>query len=234
MWVMTAVAVVGTVTSIQGQEKAAARAEKASAEQAAAYQTAGERTAQEYLTAGESKQKAAEFEAKQLRQAAGQTKAMSQIAAAEEIRVAKLKQSRALAVAAASGGSATDPNVLRIISGLAGEGELASSMQLFTGSEHARVLELQAAGAEYSGYEVRNASIRAANNARAGASDAAKASWDSAQDAAVASRYGAMTSLLKGAGSMASRFGSSGETPGMNEGPDYRGDPGGSFGTVRR
>jgi len=102
----------------------------------------------EYDSARAVKQKAA-YEAQQLRVNAGQTEAAGQIDAAAETRKSKLLQSRALALAAASGGGALDPSVVKIISGLAGEGKLASQMQMYNAGERARVMRSQAAATEY-------------------------------------------------------------------------------------
>mgnify|MGYP001570328437 CR=1 FL=1 len=101
--------------------------------------------------AGRDEKAAADFQAAQLRVNAGQAVAASQIDAANETRKSKLLQSRALALAAASGGGAVDPSVMKIISGLAGEGKLASLTQLYAGDERARAMNSQAAATEYEG-----------------------------------------------------------------------------------
>lgn len=90
------------------------------------------------------KRQAAEFEAGQLRQQAGQEIAASQRVAFEENRNNKLVQSRALALASASGGSATDPTIVRIVSGIASEGNYRKNVALYQGEEKARQLRLAA------------------------------------------------------------------------------------------
>ena len=65
----------------------------------------------------------AKIRAVQLEEKAGQERAISQRKAVNVRRQAKLAESRALALAAASGGGASDPTVMNIISGIAGEGE---------------------------------------------------------------------------------------------------------------
>lgn len=73
-------------------------------------------------------------------QAAGQQEASSQRAAMDEQHRSKLLQSRAQAVAAASGGGASDPGVIKIISNIAGEGAYRSEVALYQGEERARDL----------------------------------------------------------------------------------------------
>lgn len=80
----------------------------------------------------------------QLRVNAGQAKAASQQDMATEIFNSKVVQSRALALAASSGGSATDPTVLAIMGGLAGRGEYNKQMAQYNGDERARSMYDQA------------------------------------------------------------------------------------------
>lgn len=100
---------------------------------------------------GEQRKEAAEYQARQLEQNAGQAQAAAQRAAAERRREAQLAQSRALAVAAASGGGASDPTVVDIISDLNAEGTYRSMLELYEGDDRARLLRQQAASARYSG-----------------------------------------------------------------------------------
>src|SRR5690606_1168127 len=93
---------------------------------------------------GRAAEQAAIFEARQMRTQAGQEQAVSQRAAEERMREAGLLMSRAQAVAAASGGGALDPTVLRIIGGLAAEGELAAATEQYNDDERARQLKLGA------------------------------------------------------------------------------------------
>lgn len=90
------------------------------------------------------KRAAAQFEAAQLVQQAGQEQAASQRVSFEEGRTSKLVQSRALALAAASGASASDPTVIKIISGIASEGAYRQNVALYQGEEKARQLKLAA------------------------------------------------------------------------------------------
>lgn len=128
-WLPTAMAVVGGVTSVIGGFQAADAAK----------------------TAGERQKTASEFEAAQLQQAAGQSIAASQRDAMEQNRQARLLQSRALALSAASGAGTTDPSVVNLISNIAGEGAYRSSVALYQGEEKARQLNDSAAAAIYQG-----------------------------------------------------------------------------------
>jgi hypothetical protein len=101
----------------------------------------------------------ASFEAQQLRVNAGQDEAAGQIAAREQQRQARLVQSRAIAVAAAGGGSVADPTVVNLLARNAGEGVYRAGLALYQGNERARVLRMQAtskdleAGADIAGGE---------------------------------------------------------------------------------
>lgn len=109
------------------------------------------------LEEGRGAQGAANYTAEQLRRQAGQEQVSSQRVAGEDARQAQLNVSRALAVAAASGGSATDPTVLRIISGLEGTGKLNSLTALYEGSLRAQGLRAQADAVTYEGDSKRYA-----------------------------------------------------------------------------
>jgi hypothetical protein len=85
------------------------------------------------------------LQAGQLDTAAGLERATSQRAAMEERRQARLANSRALAVAAASGGGADDPSVINAMAGIEGEGEYRALTALFNGEQSALGLEDEAA-----------------------------------------------------------------------------------------
>lgn len=97
------------------------------------------------------KRAAAEFEAAQLEQQAGQAEAASQRTSFEEGRKSTLVQSRALALAAASGAGASDPTTIKIISGIASEGAYRQNVALYEGEEKARQLRLGAMADRISG-----------------------------------------------------------------------------------
>ena len=121
-------------------------------------------------------QKAAKFQADQMRINAGQAQAGAQRDAWSIQREAEYTASRALAVAAASGGGASDPTVVNLMARNADEMAYRRQLALYEGDEAARGMRMGAAAKEYSGANAR----RAAN------------------EAAVGSVYGAGSSLLKG------------------------------------
>lgn len=104
----------------------------------------GAAQAQQAKYAGKAQQTVAEFQARQLRQQAGQTRATSQLQSIEEQRKAKLAMSRAKAIAAASGGG-TGGSVANILSRLRAEGDWNAAAALYEGEEAARGMEAQAA-----------------------------------------------------------------------------------------
>lgn len=128
--------------------------------------------------AGREEQKRLGFEASQLEQGAGQDRAASQRRAIEERRQARLVQSRAQAVAAASGAGALDADVVRNIADIEGEGEYRALTALYEGEDSAVGKETQAKMNRYQGRAAR----RAGNIA-------------------------AMSTILQGASSMNSRYG---------------------------
>lgn len=83
-------------------------------------------------------------EARQLEYNAGQRRASSQRQAIDERRDADLAASRALALAAASGGGADDPTVVNNIAKISGEGEYRALTALYNGDVEARQMEQDA------------------------------------------------------------------------------------------
>jgi hypothetical protein len=104
------------------------------------------------------KREAAEFEALQLEQQAGQALAASQRTLFSEQRTSALVQSRAIALAASSGG-ASDPTVVRIISGIASEAAYRQSMAIYQGEDRARSLRLAAQTNRISGEITASAAL---------------------------------------------------------------------------
>ena len=141
-WVPTAMAVTGSIMSVMGGNSAANAAK----------------------TAGERQKVAAEFETAQLEQNAGQVIASSQREAEEQRRQARLVQSRALALAGASGGGVTDPSVVNLIGDIAGEGAYRAGVALYQGQDKARQLGMAAAAKHYEGTVAQET---AANKAKA-------------------------------------------------------------------
>lgn len=110
------------------------------------------------LEGGEAQQRAASYQAAQMRRNAGQEQAAGIQAAKEEARKAELIQSRILAVAGASGAGALDPTVINLISQTAAEGELASMTRIYNSEVAAQGLREQAAATEYEGVLAKRAS----------------------------------------------------------------------------
>lgn len=100
---------------------------------------------------GLQQQAAAQYEADQLRINAGQSIASAQRAAQEQRRQGELIQSRAIALAAAGGGSVTDPGLVHLLAGNAGETAYRSAVALYEGEDKARSMRESAKAAEYSG-----------------------------------------------------------------------------------
>ena len=95
------------------------------------------------------------FAARQLNFAADAQKAAGNLAAKEEIRKSEYLQSRALAIAGASGAGVSDPDVLRVISDIAKEGELYAMNRRFEGNEASRALRVQSKLTKWEGDQAR-------------------------------------------------------------------------------
>jgi hypothetical protein len=147
---------VGQVSQYSGQRQIAAGQDL----QANAYTEIGQRRAT-----------IAEIEAKQHEANALQEVASSQRTGAEDQRQARLAASRALAVAAASGGGASDPTVVSIISRIAGEGTYRSMTDLYNGEVAAKNQLQQAQANRYEGSIAQLDAQRAAAAAQARASN---------------------------------------------------------------
>ncbi len=83
-------------------------------------------------------------QADQLDGQASNDRASSQRKAIDERRQAKLVNSRALAVSAASGASTDDPTVVNLMAGISGEGEYRALSALYDGETSAQSKEAQA------------------------------------------------------------------------------------------
>jgi hypothetical protein len=151
--------------------------------------------------AGERQKAAADFQAAQLDQNANTSIAVSQRKAQETMRQTKLVQSRALAVAAASGGGASDPTIVRIIGRIAAEGAYREALDLYEGEDRARQMRLAAEGKRYEGDIAME-------------SGAAKES---------AYQTSGTASLFAGAGSLFSKYGMGGYTGGSTSPIDSNG-----------
>lgn len=173
-----AMSLAGTLFEASGADRAASGAQAAAARRKAAL----------------------DFEAAQLRGQAGQSVAAGQHAAREKRRQAELVQSRAIAVAAASGGGVSDPTIVNMLGKIAGEGAYRANLSLYEGEERARVMRMNAAARDYEGALALEAG-------------------DMASEA-----YGIQkgASLLKGASSLFSKYG--GKFDGVNTGDPWQSD----------
>lgn len=121
------------------------------------------------LLAGRQARAAGEYEATQAYINAGQAQAAGQRKAQEEQRRSRLAQSRALAVAAASGGGASDRTVADIIADLAAEGDYRSRLAMYEGDDKARLLRARGDAAKYEGKAAQRTSYLRAATSIAGA-----------------------------------------------------------------
>jgi len=112
----------------------------------------------------------ARLAALQAEQDANNSAAAGQRQAIDERRQAARLQSRALAVAAASGASATDPTVVTDLGQLKGEGEYRALSRLYSGDAEAENLRQQASAIRSTGKARRTAGlIGAASSVLSGA-----------------------------------------------------------------
>lgn len=189
-FVAIAATVAGVAANIQGSN-AAMRGADTAIEGNNAAAAATQRAAQRRAVA-------LEFEAEQLDQDAGLSIAAAQRVRDEEVRKAALVASRALAVAAASGASASDSTIVNLIARTQGEGAYRGAVALFEGEDRARRLRMGAAGKRYEsavtiegGYDASSA-YGYKNMAIAAGTEAAYAN--------------SMGNIAKGIGSAASMF----------------------------
>lgn len=111
------------------------------------------------MQAGRAANVSAKFQAAQAQQQAGQERAAAQRVAIEERRKADLALSRGQAVLASSGGGALDPTAMRLMGGIAQQGEYNALSALFQGEEAARGLELGAAAKRMEGKQAKRAGM---------------------------------------------------------------------------
>ena len=107
--------------------------------------------------AGQSAYKASKFEAAQLQQQAQEDLAVSQRKALEIDRQGRLRASKALAIAAASGAGATDPTVMNLMATYAGETEYEKMVALYEGESAAGYKSLLAESTRQTGRERKQA-----------------------------------------------------------------------------
>lgn len=143
---------------------------------------------QSYLEHGYAQQAAAQFAAQQMRQNASDAAAVSQRAAVDIGRESDYIASKQLAVAAASGGGASDPTVMNLIARSRGEMAYRQAVTLYSGASKQRELQMAAAGEEFTGREEK----------RMG------------QMAALSADIGAMSTLARGGVSLRAKYGGGG------------------------
>lgn len=102
-------------------------------------------------------ERAAELEADQMRRRAKQAFASGQRAAQDELRQAKLMQSRALMLAAV-GGSASDPSIVNLLAGIVDEGAKRASLHMQAARQESGQLRLGALATQFGGQQANDRS----------------------------------------------------------------------------
>jgi hypothetical protein len=103
------------------------------------------------IMSGNAAKVGSDFEAKQLEQQAGESRAAAQRAAMDKRREERYAQSALLARAAASGGGADDAGVVDLAGDIAQRGEYEALAEIFKGESRARGMEDAAFGKRRSG-----------------------------------------------------------------------------------
>lgn len=141
--------------------------------------------AKAYSSMGTQQTQGAELEAQQFEANAKNAIGASQQGAYEQERQGTIAASRALAVAAASGGGASDPTIVNLMARMAGESHYNAMAALYQGQEQSRAMTNQASIARYGGEVAQNA----------------------ADTAAGAAKFSALTTAITGAGSLYAKYG---------------------------
>ena len=105
--------------------------------------------------AAKAQQQLAEAEAARMKVQAGQERALAQRQALDKRREARLRASRAQAVAASSGAGALDPDVVNLLGDIEGEGTFQAMMALAAGEDRAKGLTTSAAQQQFRGAAAR-------------------------------------------------------------------------------
>ncbi len=108
--------------------------------------------AEQQAQAGADQATEANFRKQQLDQEAGQDRAKAQRRFIEIRRRARVQESKALALASASGGG-VDHGINNLLAGITGRGALDAYTTLYEGEESARSKETQGDSIAYSGYQ---------------------------------------------------------------------------------
>lgn len=114
------------------------------------------------VASGVAEKNASDFEAKQLEMKAMEEQAASQREAAQNTKEAELAMSRQQALAASSGGGAgaDAPTIIKLMSDVAGQGELNQQSTLYGGQQRSAGLLDQAKGRRMSGKASLMGSVR--------------------------------------------------------------------------
>lgn len=110
------------------------------------------------LQQGSAQKKAANYQAAQLEQQAGQERASAQRGAIEQRKRATLASSRVKSLSAASGGGVLDPSIVDITGDIGTQGEYNALSALYAGEERGRGLEMGASAKRFEGAEAKRAS----------------------------------------------------------------------------
>lgn len=153
----------------------------------------GELTAKGQEQGGVFAEQDAEFQAKQAEQAAAIARASGQRDMFDVQRQTKLTSSTLQANAAASGGGASDENIVQLQKDIAGRGEYEALIAMFNGENTARGYEDTAAGLRYSGAVAKYGADEAAIATRFGSKTQAAATRYQGAASAASTRYGAAT-----------------------------------------
>lgn len=174
-WIATGLMVASTVVGVAGSVKQSKAQKKAGRTQAIADLQSSRASAQLELEDSQAQAKAereaglaayelglldeatAEFEAKQIMYNASQERATAQRTAREETRLGRVKQSRAVALAASSGATATDVSIVNLLGDIEGYAEYDSLTALYEGGERARTMETSAIIRRFEGAKARRA-----------------------------------------------------------------------------
>ncbi len=103
------------------------------------------------IRAGNEAKKSGDIEARELRKRANARRAAGHREAAEEQRNAELAYSRALSIAAASGGGVSDPGVVKLFADLQAEGDFRVLSRLFVSEDEAQGIEYRSEVAQREG-----------------------------------------------------------------------------------
>ena len=103
------------------------------------------------IRGGNEAKKRGDLDARELRKRANARRAAGHREAEEEQRNAELAYSRALAIAAASGGGVSDPGVVKIFADLQAEGDFRVLSRLYAGEDEAQGIEYRADVAQREG-----------------------------------------------------------------------------------